>query len=144
MSNEIDEELFGQIYSDTLGTLVNKLINTRNKEWNQIIVKNVLFINANKKIKKIHEQEKTAPCDWVIQTSYRRIDLVKTIKLILDFNKSELKGLVWKYKNQKWVSNFNCKKHSKVMRLRKKNFFFWCMYKMVLDIAKETWGKCAV
>ena len=49
MPNEIEEELFGQIFSDTLGTLVNKLINTRNKEWNQIIVKNVLF---SKQIKK--------------------------------------------------------------------------------------------
>ena len=123
MPNEIEEELFGQIFSDTLGTLVNKLINTRNKEWNQIIVKNVLFSKQIKKKKKSHEQEKTAPCDWVIQPSYWRIDLVKTIKLILDFNKSELKGPVWKYKNQKWVSNFNCKKHSKVMRLRKKKFF---------------------
>ena len=46
MSNEIDEELFGQIFGDTLETLANKLINTTNKEENQIIIKN---INANKK-----------------------------------------------------------------------------------------------
>ena len=46
MSNEIDEELFEHIFGHTLETLENKLINTTNKEENQIIVKN---INENKK-----------------------------------------------------------------------------------------------
>ena len=46
MSNEIDEELFEHIFGHTLETLANKLINTTNKEENQIIVKN---INENKK-----------------------------------------------------------------------------------------------
>ena len=61
----IDKKLFEQIFGDTLETLANKLINTTNKEENQIIVKN---INANKK--KFHKQEKMAPCDWVIQPDY--------------------------------------------------------------------------
>ena len=46
MSNEIDEESFEHIFGHTLETLANKLINTTNKEENQIIVKN---INENKK-----------------------------------------------------------------------------------------------
>ena len=61
MSNDIDKKLFEQIFGDTLEKLANKLINTTNKEENQIIVKN---INANKK--RLHEQEKTAPyASWV-------------------------------------------------------------------------------
>ena len=41
ISNEIDEKLFEQILGHTLIKLVDKLINTRNKEKNQIIVKNI-------------------------------------------------------------------------------------------------------
>ena len=41
MSNEIDKKLFEQIFGHTLETLANKLINTTNKEENQIIVKNI-------------------------------------------------------------------------------------------------------
>ena len=41
MSNEIDEKLFEQIFGRTLIKLAEKLINTANKEQNQIIVKNI-------------------------------------------------------------------------------------------------------
>ena len=58
MSNEIDENLFKQIFDHKFETLANKLINTTNKEENQIIVKN---INKNKD--KICEQKRG---DWVI------------------------------------------------------------------------------
>ena len=68
--------------------LANNLINTTDKKQNQIIVKN---INANEK--KVIEREKTMPYDWVIQPSYRRINLKKAIKLVLDFNESKLKDL---------------------------------------------------
>ena len=90
MLNIIDKKIFkpknGQI---TGQALVNKLINTTNKEENQSIVKN---INANKK--KLYQQEKTTPYDWVIKPTNRRINLRSTIKLILDFNVSDLKNLV--------------------------------------------------
>ena len=46
MSNEIDKNLFEEKFGHTLIKLADKLINTTNKEENQIIVKN---INANKK-----------------------------------------------------------------------------------------------
>ena len=46
MSNEIDKKLFEKISGHTLIKLVDKLINTTNKEENQVIIKN---INVNKK-----------------------------------------------------------------------------------------------
>ena len=83
LSNIIDKKLFETIFGDTLETLANKLINTTNKEENQIIIKN---IKEHKK--KVHEQEKSAPYDWVIQPDYQRINSIKAIKLILDFNET--------------------------------------------------------
>ena len=41
MSNDIDEKLFKLIFGHTLTKLVDTLINTTNKEENQIIVKNI-------------------------------------------------------------------------------------------------------
>ena len=82
MSNEIDKKLFKQIFGHTLETLANKLINTKNKEENQIIVNN---INKNKE--KLHEEDETI-YNYVIQPSERRVDLIDAIKLILDFNET--------------------------------------------------------
>ena len=79
ISNEIDEKLFEQIFGHTLIKLADKLINTTNKEENQIIVKN---IEKNKD--KLFEMDKFN--DWVIQPSDRRINLKDAIDLILDFN----------------------------------------------------------
>ena len=80
MSNEIDKKLFEQIICDTLAKLADKLIYTKTKEENQIIVKN---INENKE--KLYEM---CPLhDWVIQPSDRHINLIDAIRLILDFNK---------------------------------------------------------
>ena len=79
LSNEIDEKLFEQIFGHTLIKLADKLINTTNKEENQIIVNN---INKNKdKLFKMDEFN-----DWVIQPSDRRINLKDSTDLILDFN----------------------------------------------------------
>ena len=89
MSNEIDEKLFEKMFGHTLIKLADKLINTTDRKENQIIVKN---INANK-IKR-DKREKTTPYNWVIQPSHRRINLKDAIKLVLDFNESELKDLV--------------------------------------------------
>ena len=47
MSNEIYEKLFEQIFGHTLIKLADKLINTINKEENQIIV-NDIHKNKNK------------------------------------------------------------------------------------------------
>ena len=79
MSNEINEDLFEQIFDHTLIKLADKLINTTNKEENQIIVKN---IEKNKD--KLFAMDKFN--DWVIQPSDRCINLKDAIDLILDFN----------------------------------------------------------
>ena len=79
MSNEIDEKLFEQIFGHTLIKLADKLINTTNKEENQIIVKN---INKNKD--KLYEMEPFYA--FVIRPSDWRINLIDAIKLILKFN----------------------------------------------------------
>ena len=41
LSNEIDKDLLEQMFSHKFQTLANKLINTTNKEENQIIIKNI-------------------------------------------------------------------------------------------------------
>ena len=72
MLNEIDKKLFEKIFG-------HKLINTTNKEENQIMVKN---INENKE--KLYEMGPLH--DWVIQRSDRHINLIDVVRLILDFN----------------------------------------------------------
>ena len=79
MPNEIDEKLFKQIFGHTLLKLADKLINTTDKEENQIIVKN---IEKNKD--KLFEMDEFY--DFLIQPSNRRINLKDIIDLILDFN----------------------------------------------------------
>ena len=81
MSNEIDEKLFEKIFGHTLIKLADKLINTTDKEENQIIVKNI-------------EKNKDKPFEmdpfyeWVIQPNSQSIKLITAIKLILDFNET--------------------------------------------------------
>ena len=81
LSNIIDKKLFKQIFGHTFETLANKLINTTNKEENQIIVNN---IEKNKD--KLYEMDPFY--DYVIQPSSRRVDLTDAIGFILDFNKT--------------------------------------------------------
>ena len=59
MLNEIDEDLFEQIFDHKFETLTDKLINTTNKEENQIIINSI-----NKNIDKLHKKDKYD--DWVI------------------------------------------------------------------------------
>ena len=70
LSNIINEQLFKQIFCHTLIKLADKLINTINKEENQIIVKNI-----EKNIDKLHKMDDD---EWV--------DLYDAANLILDFN----------------------------------------------------------
>ena len=80
MSNEIDEKLFEQIFGHKLETLANKLINTTNKDENQIIINKI-----NKNNDKLYEKDKFN--DWVIQAQ-QCSDLKYIIDLILIFNKT--------------------------------------------------------
>ena len=82
LSNIIDKKLFKQIFGHTFETLANKLINTSNKEENQI-----LFNNINENKTKLYEKDETDPFyDYVIQPSDRRNNLINAINLILNFN----------------------------------------------------------
>ena len=76
-TNEIDKKSFKQIFGHTLATLVSGLINTKNKEENQIIVKN---IKQNRE--KLFEMDPFY--NWLIQPNDQRINLIDAIKLILD------------------------------------------------------------
>ena len=79
MPNEIDEKLFEQIFGHILRKLVDKLINTINREENQIIV------NSIKKNKyKLFEIDEFS--DWVVEQNSQHINLFDTIDLILNFN----------------------------------------------------------
>ena len=97
LSNIIDKKIFKRIFGHTFETLANKLINTTNKEKNQIIVNN---ISENKK--KLNKEDETSSFyDCGIQPSDGRNNLIKAINLILDFNETIQLDLIWKYKNQK-------------------------------------------
>ena len=79
VSNDIDEKLLEQVFGHTLVTLANKLINTTNKEENQIIIND---IKKNKD--KLSEEDDFH--NLVIQPAHKRIDLIDAAKLILEFN----------------------------------------------------------
>ena len=81
LSNIIEKKLFKQIFGHTFETLANKLINTTNKEENQIIVRNI-----NESKEKLYEMNPFY--NFVIQPSDRHINLIHTIRLILDFNET--------------------------------------------------------
>ena len=82
LSNIIDKKLFETIFGNTLIKLADKLINTTNKEKNQIIVND---IRKNKD--KLFKRDDF--CDWVIQPNGQRINLKDAIDLILDFNEDQ-------------------------------------------------------
>ena len=83
--------------------LVDELINTKNKEKNQIIVNDIC-----KDEDKLYKKYEFG--DWVIQAQ-QRFDLKYTIDLILNSNKTIQLDLTWAFieniKIKKWVSNFN-------------------------------------
>ena len=81
MSIEIDKKLFEQIFDHILIKLADKLINTTNKEENQIIVK-----NTEKNKDKLFEMDEFN--DRVIQPSDRRVNSKDSTDLILDFNET--------------------------------------------------------
>ena len=81
MSNEIEEKLFKKIFGHTFETLANKLINTKSKEENQIIVKNV-----NKSKEKTYEIDRSS--NFIVQSGDLRANLKYNIDLILDFNET--------------------------------------------------------
>ena len=78
---KLTKKLFKQIFGQTLEALANKLIDTTNKEKNQIIVKNI-----NKNNEKLYEKDETY--NFVIQPNSRRVNLTEAINVIKDFNET--------------------------------------------------------
>ena len=77
--NDVDDNLFKEIFGFTSVKLADKLINTTSKEENQMLI-NDIEINRDK----IFEQDKFSK--FVIQPTHKRGDLLDTVKVILKFN----------------------------------------------------------
>ena len=79
--NDVDYNLFIEIFGCTFVKLADKLIYATSKEENQML------INDIEKIKdKILEQDEYSK--FVIQPGYKRGDLLNTVKIILKFNET--------------------------------------------------------
>ena len=79
--NDIDDNLFKEIFGHTSVKLTDKLINVTSKEENQMFI-NDIEINRDK----IFEQDKYGK--FVIQPTHKRGDLLDTVKVILKFNET--------------------------------------------------------
>ena len=77
--NDLDKQLFEKVFGHTFPELVDKLINTIDKEENQIIIDDIE--NNRDKIFERDEYSKFA-----IQPAYKRGDLKDAIKIILEIN----------------------------------------------------------
>ena len=79
ISNDVDDNLFEEIFGLTSVKLADKLINTTSKEENQMLV-NDIEINRDK----IFEQDEFNK--FVIKQAHKRGDLLDTVRVILRFN----------------------------------------------------------
>ena len=78
--NDVDDNLFVEIFGLTSVELVGKLINATSKEDNQMLI-DLIEINKDKIYEQVYGQ-------YVIQPPHKRTDLLDTVKVILDFNKT--------------------------------------------------------
>ena len=78
--NDVDDNLFKEMFGLTSVGLADKLINTTSKKENQMLVNDV-ETNRDKSF----EQEYGK---FVIQPPHKRSDLLGTVKVILEFNKT--------------------------------------------------------
>ena len=79
--NDVDYNLFQEIFGLTSVKLVVKLINTTSKEENQMLINNI-----KKNEDKIFEQHEFSK--FVIKQAYKRRDLFDTVKIILEFSET--------------------------------------------------------
>ena len=77
--NDVDDNLFKEIFGLTSVKLADKLINTTSKEENQMLI-NDIEINRDK----IFEQDEFNK--FVIKQAHKRGDLLDTVRVILRFN----------------------------------------------------------
>ena len=79
--NDVDDNLFKEIFGFTSVKLADKLINTTSKEENQMLIND---IEKNKD--KFFKQDEYSK--FVIQPPWKRGDLLDTVKVILKFNET--------------------------------------------------------
>ena len=77
VSNDVDKNLFEEVFGHAFVTLANKLINTTSKEENQIIINDL-----KKNRDKLYER------DFVIQKGSKGVDLIDAVKVILESNET--------------------------------------------------------
>ena len=81
--NDVDDELFKEIFGFTSVGLADKLINVTSKKKknnNQMIIDHI-EIKRDKIFEQVYGQ-------YVIQPPHKRTDLLDTVKVILEFNKT--------------------------------------------------------
>ena len=74
--NDVDDNLFKEIFGHTSVKLADKLINIASKEENQTLINDIEI--------KIFEQDKYGK--FVIQPTHKRGDLLDVVRVILKFN----------------------------------------------------------
>ena len=79
--NDVNDNLFKEIFSLTSVKLADKLINTTSKEENQILINDI-----KKNVDKIFEQNEFNK--FLIQSATKRGDLVNAVEVILEFNET--------------------------------------------------------
>ena len=79
--NDVNDNLFKEIYGFKSVELADKLINVTSKEDNQMLIDHI-----ETKSDEIFEQDKCSKP--VIQPPHKRGDLLDTVKVILEFNKT--------------------------------------------------------
>ena len=77
--NDVDDNLFKEIFGHIFVKLAGKLLNTTSKEENQIIINDI-----EKNRDKIFEQDDFN--NFVIKQGYKRGDLNDAVKVLLNFN----------------------------------------------------------
>ena len=78
--NDVGDNLFKEIFSFTSVELASKLINVTSKKDNQMIIDHI-EIKRDKVFEQVYGQ-------YVIQPPHKRTDLLDTVKVLLDFNKT--------------------------------------------------------
>ena len=78
--NDLDEQLFEEIFGYTFLASADKVINTTNKEENKIIIDDI-----KKNRGKIYEQDDFG--NNIIKTANKCGDLLDAVKIILEFTK---------------------------------------------------------
>ena len=78
--NDVDNNLFKKIFDFTSVELADKVINVTRKEDNQMIIDHIER-KRDKFFEKVYGQ-------YVIQPPHKRTNLLDTVKVLLDFNKT--------------------------------------------------------